>query len=67
MIEITATELGLLIWAILATAFYLDSKREVRMAKNFISHILDDDQERDRIVKEFKAVKRELENNTRYM
>jgi hypothetical protein len=67
MIEFSLIELGLLIWAILATAFYLDSKREIRMAKNFISHILDDDQERERIVKEFKAVQRELENNTRYM
>ena len=67
MIEITATELGLLIWAILATAFYLDSKREVRMAKHFIRHILDDDGERERIVKEFKAVQQEAQNGTSYM
>lgn len=67
MIEITATELGLLIWATLATAFYLDSKREVRMAKHFIRHILDDDGERERIVKEFKAVQQETQNGTRYM
>ena len=67
MIEITATELGLLVWATLATAFYLDSKREVRMAKNFIRHLLDDDTDRERIVKEFKEVQREVENNTRYM
>ena len=67
MIEVTATELGLLIWAILATAFYLDSKRENRMAKHFIRHILDDDQERDRIVSEYKAVRSATENNTRYM
>ena len=67
MIEITATELGLLIWAILATAFYLDSKRENRMAKDFILHIMNDDQERDRIVSEYKAVRSATENNTRYM
>lgn len=67
MIEFSLIELGLLIWAILATAFYLDSKRENRMAKHFIRHILDDDQERDRIVSEYKAVRSATENNTRYM
>ena len=67
MIEVTAIELGLLIWAILATAFYLDSKRENRMANHFIRHLLDDDQERDRIVSEYKAARSEVKSNTRYM
>jgi uncharacterized protein (UPF0333 family) len=67
MIEFSLIELGLLIWAILATAFYLDSKRENRMAKDFILHIMNDDQERDRIVSEYKAVRSATENNTRYM
>jgi len=67
MIEITATELGLLIWAILATAFYVDSKREIRMANHFIRHLLDDDQERGRIVGEYKAAQGEAKSNTRYM
>jgi hypothetical protein len=67
MIEFSLTELGLLIWAILATAFYLDSKRENRMAKHFICHLLDDDQERDRIVSEYKAAQSEVKSNTRYM
>lgn len=67
MIEFSITELGLLIWAILATAFYLDSKREVHMAKHFIRHILDDDSERERIVGEYKAAQNATENNTRYM
>lgn len=67
MIEFSLIELGLLIWAILATAFYLDSKRENRMAKDFILHIMDDDQERERIVGEYKAVRSATENNTRYM
>ena len=67
MIEFSLIELGLLIWAILATAFYLDTKRDNRMAKNFIRHLLDDDQERERIVNEYKAARSETENNTRYM
>jgi hypothetical protein len=67
MIEFSLIELGLLIWALLATAFYLDSKRENRMAKDFILHIMNDDQERDRIVSEYKAVRSATENNTRYM
>ncbi len=67
MIEFSLIELGLLIWALLATAFYLDSKRENRMAKDFILHTMNDDQERDRIVSEYKAVRSATENNTRYM
>jgi len=67
MIEITATEFGLLIWAILATAFYVDTKREIRMANHFIRHLLDDDQERERIVGEYKAAQTATQNNTRYM
>lgn len=67
MIEFSITELVLLVWALLATAFYLDSKRENRMAKDFILHIMNDDQERDRIVSEYKAVRSATENNTRYM
>ena len=67
MIEFSITELVLLVWALLATAFYLDIKRENRMAKDFILHIMNDDQERDRIVSEYKAVRSATENNTRYM
>ena len=67
MIEFSMIELGLLIWAILATAFYLDTKRENRMAKNFIRHIFDDDSERERIVGEYKAAQSEAKSNTRYM
>jgi len=67
MIEFSITEMALLIWAILATAFYLDSKRENRMAKHFIRHLLDDDSERERIVGEYKAAQTATQNNTRYM
>jgi hypothetical protein len=67
MIEFSLIELGLLIWAILATAFYVDTKREIRMANHFIRHLLDDDQERERIVGEYKAARSEAKSNTRYM
>ena len=67
MIEFSLIELGLLIWAILATAFYLDTKRENRMANHFIRHILDDDSERERIVGEYKAAQTATQNSTRYM
>jgi len=67
MIEFSITEMALLIWAILATAFYVDSKREIRMANHFIRHLLDDDQERERIVGEYKASQTATQNNTRYM
>jgi hypothetical protein len=67
MIEFSITELVLLVWALLATAFYVDTKREIRMANHFIRHLLDDDQERERIVGEYKAAQTATENNTRYM
>ena len=67
MIEFSITELVLLVWAILATAFYVDTKREIRMANHFIRHLLDDDQERERIVGEYKAAQTATQNNTRYM
>ena len=67
MIEFSITELALLVWALLATAFYVDTKREIRMANHFIRHLLDDDQERDRIVGEYKAAQSEAKSNTRYM
>jgi hypothetical protein len=37
------------------------------MANHFIRHLLDDDQERDRIVGEYKAAQSEAKSNTRYM
>ena len=67
MIEFSFTELALLVWALLATAFYVDTKREIRMANHFIRHLLDDDQERERIVGEYKAAQTATQNNTRYM
>ncbi len=67
MIEFSITELVLLVWALLATAFYVDTKREIRMANHFIRHLLDDDQERERIVGEYKAAQSEANSNTRYM
>jgi hypothetical protein len=47
--------------------FYVDTKREIRMANHFIRHLLDDDQERERIVGEYKAAQSEAKSNTRYM
>jgi hypothetical protein len=67
MIEFSITELVLLVWALLATAFYVDTKREIRMANHFIRHLLDDDQERERIVGEYKTAQSEAKSNTRYM
>jgi len=67
MIEFSITELVLLVWALLATAFYVDTKREIRMANHFIRHLLDDDQERERIVSEYKTARSEAKSNTRYM
>lgn len=54
MIEITLTEFVLLVWAILVTGFLIDAKREAHMAKRFVLHMMENDADRERMVKDYK-------------
>jgi hypothetical protein len=54
MIEFTTTELVLLAWAIVVTGFLIDAKRELHMAKRFVQHFLEDDEDRERLIKDYK-------------
>jgi hypothetical protein len=54
MLEITATEFVLLVWAILVTGFLIDAKREAYMAKRFVLHMMQNDEDRERMVKDYK-------------
>jgi len=54
MIEFTGTELVLLAWAVLVTGFLIDAKRETHMAKRFVLHLMEDDLDRERMVKDYK-------------
>jgi len=54
MIEFTTTELVLLAWAVLVTNFLIDAKRETHMAKRFVLHLMEDDLDRERMVRDYK-------------
>ena len=58
MIEISMTELALLIWAVGATAAWMHSRDELKGAKRFLRAMIEDADIRDKVVgqyKEFKA------------
>jgi hypothetical protein len=54
MIEFTTTEFVLLAWAILVTGFLIDAKRETHMAKRFVLHMMDNDEDRERMIRDYK-------------
>jgi hypothetical protein len=54
MLEITATEFVLLAWAILVTGFLIDAKRETHMAKRFVLHMMENDEDRERMIRDYK-------------
>lgn len=54
MIEFSLTELLLLGWGVLVTGFLIDAKREAYMAKQFVMHFIENDADRERMIKEYK-------------
>jgi len=62
MIEFTLTELVLLGWAVLVTGFLIDAKREVHAARKFITHFIDNDEDRETFVRECKKARAEVES-----
>jgi hypothetical protein len=61
MIEFTTTELVLLVWAVLVTGFFVDAKREVLAVRKFMVHFIENDADREELVRECKKAKAELE------
>lgn len=61
MIEFTTTELVLLAWAVLVTGFFLDAKREVLAMRKFILHFIDNDEDREELVRECKKARAEVQ------
>jgi transposase-like protein len=61
MIEYTLTELGLLIWAILVTGFFIDAKREALTAREFILHFIENDEDREKFVRDCKKARSEYQ------
>ena len=61
MIEVSITEIALLVWAGLATASALHYRAEERAARRFIRHLLENKDLRDKVVADFEEHMKELE------
>ena len=58
MLEISMTELALLMWAVGATAGWMHSRDELRGVKRFLRVLIEEDDVRNKVIgqyKEFKA------------
>lgn len=62
MIEITMTELALLIWAGMATSLWLSTREEVRRAKMFVRAMLENEELRNTVVADFNSKTQETVN-----
>lgn len=62
MIEITMTELALLIWAGVATSLWLSTREEVKRAKMFVRAMLENEELRNTVVADFNSKTQETVN-----
>lgn len=61
MSDLNLLELCLLSWAVLVTGFLIDAKLELRMAKRFVLHFIENDEDREQMVRECKKARAEFE------
>ena len=54
MIEVSVSEIVLFAWASLATGLYLKTKQEEHMVRNLFVHLIENDEAREEMVKQFK-------------
>lgn len=59
MLEISFIELGLLLWAVLATAGYFSASHDARAAKFMIKTLIENKEVRDGIVAKFEEMQKE--------
>lgn len=62
MIEITMTELALLIWAGMATSLWLSTREETKRAKLLIRAMLENEELRNHLVADFNSKTQETVN-----
>jgi len=62
MIEITMTELALLIWAGVATSLWLSTREETKRAKMFVRAMLENEELRNDVVANYNRVQKEEAN-----
>ena len=54
MIEISISEIVLFAWASIATGLYLKTKQEEHMVRKLFMHLIENDEAREEMVKQFK-------------
>jgi hypothetical protein len=54
MIEVSITEIVLFAWASIATGLYLKTKQEEFMVRKLFMHLIENDEAREEMVKQFK-------------
>lgn len=54
MIEVSVSEIVLFAWASLATGLYLKTKQEEHMVRKLFMHMIENDEAREEMVKQFK-------------
>ena len=54
MIEISISEIVLFAWASIATGLYLKTKHEENMVRKLFMHLIENDEAREEMVKQFK-------------
>ena len=54
MIEVSISEIVLFAWASIATGLYLKTKQEEHMVRNLFVHLIENDEAREEMVKQFK-------------
>ena len=59
MIEISISEIVLFAWASLATGLYLKTKHEETMVRKLFMLMIENDEARDHLVKQFKKATQE--------
>ena len=58
MIEITLTEMFLLVWAVLATAGYLTAKQDEKVARHILRIFIENPEARKQMVNAFEDLKK---------
>ena len=58
MLEITLTELVLLIWAGIATALYFHERHQAHMARFVFQHFIENPEAREEMIKRWEEVNR---------
>jgi hypothetical protein len=54
MIEVSILEMVLFAWASIATGLYLKTKQEETMVRKLFMHMIENDEAREEMVKQFK-------------